>query len=169
MYYWPMELTLLPHPDWERIEVWADAITGELRWVVSDYHYRELWYRVDDDNDRLTAGFLINFHTPIPLVKTEDVSAVNHRLNQPTGKLLRMMLTGSSGEPTPYAEKDNYWSMIHPPEWIKDFGLSGPTASFCGNLKWSYWRYPWGVDDLERYRKQPASNPVEQPEHEILE
>jgi hypothetical protein len=80
-----------------------------------------------------------------------------------------MMLTGSSGESTPYSEKDNYWSRIHPPEWIKEFGLIGPTASFCGNLKWSYWRYPWGVDDFERYRKQPASNPVEQPNHEIHE
>jgi hypothetical protein len=29
MYFWRFELTAIPHPDWERIEVWADARTGD--------------------------------------------------------------------------------------------------------------------------------------------
>ncbi|MBD3205730.1 hypothetical protein GF319_05205 [Candidatus Bathyarchaeota archaeon] len=166
MYYWPMEITVAPHPDWERIEVWVNAVTGEPRWVVSDYHYRELWYRVDEDlGDRLVAGLLLNFHTPIPLVKKDDINAVEYKARQPAMRLLQMMLLGHSGDDIPYSEGENPWSDLHPPEWISNYGLKGPTASFCGNLKWSHWRYPWGVDDIERYSKHPATLPEEQPDN----
>ena len=46
MYFWRYELAKVPHSDWERIELWFDSENGRLKWVVSDYHYRELWYEV---------------------------------------------------------------------------------------------------------------------------
>jgi hypothetical protein len=165
MYYWPMELTIVPHSDWERIEVWIDAFSGEIKWVVSDYHYRELWYKVEEDlRNRLTAGFLLNFHTPIPLVKSEDVQAINHSVSQSAKSLIGMVFTGSSGvKDVPYERVDMHWQEVHDSNWIEDFGLKGLAADFCSNLKWSYWRYPWGIDDIERYASHPAALRDEQP------
>jgi hypothetical protein len=167
MYYWPMELTVVPHPDWERIEVWVDAYSGDVKWVVSDYHYRELWYRVEEDlRNRLTAGFLINFHTPIPLVKSEDVQAITHSVSKSAKGLMRMVLTGSSGvKDVPYEGTDMNWHEVHDPNWIKDFGLKGLAADFCSNLKWSYWRYPWGIDNINWYASHSAALSDEQPQH----
>ena len=165
MYYWPMELTLIPHPDWERIEVWVDAYTGLAKWVVSDYHYRELWYKVEEDilnNHR--AGFLINFHTPIPLVKSEDVDAVNQSVNLSSINLFEVFITGKSKlNGVVSTSSDIDWSRVHSSEWIRPFGLVGVSADFCSNLKWSYWRYPWGIDDVERYASNSAYLREEQP------
>jgi len=165
MYYWPIELTLIPHSDWERIEVWVDAFTGKVKWVVSDYHYRELWYSVEDSlQNNHKAGFLLNFHTPIPFVKTEDVQVINHAVNQASSRLMRMVVTGRSGvRDILFKQGELDWKEIHDSDWIKSYGLMGPAADFCSNLKWSYWRYPWGIDDVERYSMNPATHPNDQP------
>jgi hypothetical protein len=164
MYYWPMELTLVPHSDWERIEVWVDAITGKARWVVSDYHYRELWYSVEDDlYNNHKAGFLVNFHTPIPIVKLEDVAVMNHSVKLPSKDLLLNVFTGKSGF-SGFEEKTEFdWNSVHNSDWIELFGLFGPSADFCSKLKWTYWRYPWGIDNIEKYSTFPASQKIEQP------
>ncbi len=70
VYYWPFEITLpLPHEDWERADIWVNARTGNIEWITSDYHWRELWY----ENAAKTSGinpiidFLFNWNTPEPL------------------------------------------------------------------------------------------------------
>jgi len=54
MYFWHYEITTVPHADWERVEVWVDAENGTPKWVVSDYHYRELWYSIEKEIPRCT-------------------------------------------------------------------------------------------------------------------
>jgi hypothetical protein len=70
VYYWPFEITLpLPHEDWERADIWVNARTGNIEWITSDYHWRELWY----ENVAKISGinpiidFLFNWNTPEPL------------------------------------------------------------------------------------------------------
>jgi hypothetical protein len=84
MCYWRYELTLIPHSDWERVEVWMDANTGQAKRVVCDYHYRELWYKVEEDTaESLHVSFLINFHTPIPLLNNRDLRRFQEILSKP--------------------------------------------------------------------------------------
>ncbi len=64
-YYWvwrfivlaPAEITKFWEKDWERLEVWIRADPGEdagkMEWLVTDAHYRELWFRYDRET---TAG-----------------------------------------------------------------------------------------------------------------
>ncbi len=74
LFWWPFELTVgskgLEHEDWERIELWVNANTGKPEWIISDYHWRELWYRVPelDEEIMIKVTFATNFHTPIPSV-----------------------------------------------------------------------------------------------------
>ncbi len=161
MYFWRYELTTVPHPDWERVEVWADARTGEAKWIVSDYHYRELWYKVQGDlRERgLHVGFLANFHTPIPFVKDSEIAAFTSVLERSKTTLLNLLLTGKAS--VKWVVDDGNRGQ-HPSEWIEGFGLKGLAAKFCSDLGWSYWRYPWGIDN-ETYARDPATAPDEQP------
>ena len=73
------------------------------------------------------------------------------------------VLTGKSGF-SGFEEKTEFdWNDVHNSDWIEPFGLVGPSADFCSKLKWTYWRYPWGIDNLDRYSTSPASLKNEQP------
>ncbi|MFX1243736.1 MAG: hypothetical protein ACFE8F_02175 [Promethearchaeota archaeon] len=70
VWYWPLEITFpLPHSDWERADIWINARTGNIEWITSDYHWRELWYensvKVREVNPII--DFLFNWNTPEPL------------------------------------------------------------------------------------------------------
>ncbi|MFB0501069.1 MAG: hypothetical protein ACETVP_01220 [Candidatus Bathyarchaeia archaeon] len=74
LFLWRGELTVkngfpLLHfkPDWERVEVWLDARSGIVEWIVTDYHWRELWYRAEPGLSNIHVWILPNFHTPRPL------------------------------------------------------------------------------------------------------
>jgi hypothetical protein len=99
LYYWAAEFTLpKPHNDWERVELWVDAKTGALKWVVSDYHYRELWYKIDDPHSKPLPDLFVkiwpNFHTPIPIVNYDEASSYYSALSSPKRDLLRMIWRG---------------------------------------------------------------------------
>ena len=63
-------------PDWERIDVWIDAKKGNVEWIVTDYHWRELWYQPENDLNRILVWVTPNFHTimPLTLVLSQDQS-----------------------------------------------------------------------------------------------
>jgi len=73
MYYWRWEFTIpLSHDDWERIELWINAKNGDLKWIVSDYHYRELWYKYNESElEQLHVEIKTNFHTPVPVTNSK--------------------------------------------------------------------------------------------------
>ncbi|MBD3207165.1 hypothetical protein GF319_12590 [Candidatus Bathyarchaeota archaeon] len=161
MYYWRYELTLLPHSDWERVEVWIDAKTGKAKWVVSDYHYRELWYKVEDDiSGKLYVSFLINFHTPIPLVNKMDLNRIRNLLSIKTSELLNILLTGVQIQPIKTNDK---YTSLHSDYWVQRYGLPKVAAGFCSKLPWTYWRYPYGIDNREKYGRTPAAINSDQP------
>ena len=164
MYFWHYEITLgLPHPDWERVEVWIDAKTGDAKWIVSDYHYRELWYKVEGNlrDKGLYIGILANFHTPIPIVNDSEIETVTSIFNQNKKTLFKILLNGrlNIGEPKRLGLRDR-----HPPSWIEKYGLKGVAADFCSSLNWFYWRYPWGIDNYSKYLSYPSTVFEEQPE-----
>jgi hypothetical protein len=166
MYYWRYELAKVPHSDWERVELWVDAASGSLKWVVSDYHYRELWYEVKVKVSSLYVSFFTNFHTPIPILDDAEVTAIYKALNDPSGKMFRTIVTGKSKEILDQISKlldKRFWQELHSSKWISDFGLQNVAASFSSKLPWRFWRYPKGLEEPEAYSNQPAATPEDEP------
>jgi len=166
MYYWRYEVAKVPHSDWERVELWIDAKKGDLKWVVSDYHYRELWYEVKNKLTSLYVSFFVNFHTPIPILESEEVTAFSTALNKQRKDLLKTVITGKSKE---IADKIREiiekvsWRDLHPPDWISTFGLQNVAADFSSKLPWKFWRYPKGLEKPEIYLNLPAATPEDEP------
>jgi len=170
MYFWRYELTMDPHSDWERIEVWVDAKTGLLKWIVSDYHYRELWYKVEGNLPVLYASFLMNFHTPIPIINSKIASSISNSFNKPVKNLLATSLYGEQNEILKdlkdfFEIYSKIWMKLHPKDWIINFGLTERTAEFASGLPWTYWRYVFGVLEKNFYIKGNIGNSQYQPQN----
>lgn len=166
MYYWRYELAKVPHPDWERIELWFDAEKGTLKWFVSDYHYRELWYEVKDYISTIYVSFFLNFHTPIPILNQQEINAITESLNKDNMTLLRNFINGESKEIIEKIEQimtKDFWAQLHPAEWISKFGLQNIAAEFSSKIPWRFWRYPFGLEKPETYFDKPATLPKDQP------
>jgi len=191
MYYWRLEITLpRPHFDWERVEVWVDAENGEVKWIVSDYHYRELWYKVKGQLPNLYVRFLPSFHTPIPVVDSGKADLISKVFNQkkdgedkkiPLRTLIKLAITGKTRtKRVAEVERDltlpTVWTEYHKPEWIRKYleDIRDPVsrdlcAKFFGRIPWTYWRYVHGVEKpidsrkAEWYRDNPATYWNEQP------
>ncbi|MGQ9722734.1 MAG: hypothetical protein ACUVXA_15595 [Candidatus Jordarchaeum sp.] len=174
-YLWPGEFTVssrsLYHEDYERVEVWVNAETGVLEWIVSDYHWRELFYRVPDDgkDHRIIVDFNANFHTPdFALLHPEELEDFEvedplraafslsmdwiRKGRQRTRELFKNVSESVSssitGRDVKYAIKtrsqyvDNYLVDIAP-------GIRRAAANVCAKLPWSFWRYPLGVPTID--------------------
>ncbi|WXG41671.1 MAG: hypothetical protein WED07_13065 [Candidatus Freyarchaeum deiterrae] len=174
-YVWPGEFTVasrqLYHEDYERAEVWVNAETGVPEWIVSDYHWRELFYRVPDDgkDHKIIVDFNTNFHTPdFILLHPKDLEGYKvedpiqaafsmsrdslNKLRKRTGELFkhledRISKTITSAE-TEYAVKtkseyvENYLVDLAP-------GVRRVAANVCAKMPWSFWRYPLGVPTVD--------------------
>ncbi|MFX1474683.1 MAG: hypothetical protein ACFFCO_04275 [Promethearchaeota archaeon] len=136
LFYWGLEWTLpVPHPDIERIELWVGARDGKLKWIVSDYHYRELWYKVKGlpgekesaksegspkakvkKKEKIYVYFTPIFHTPIPIVETgiEARRLTPEKVDSREGEIRK---------------------------WVQD----PIVAVRINQLPWNKWRYPRGV------------------------
>ena len=175
MYFWKSEFTikarkLAKHSDWERIEVWIDAKKGIPKWVVSDYHYRELWYKVEGELPVLYTSFFLNFHTPIPVTNQKLASSIFQNFNKPTKDLLKTSITGRADGLVEDLREffeifSESWKNLHPKEWVSNFGLSEKTAAFASGLPWTYWRYPEGVEEKERYLQENIGRSEDQPQN----
>jgi hypothetical protein len=169
MYFWKYELAKIPHPDWERVEVWLDAEKGTPEWVVTDYHFRELWYKIKGDIQVLYVRFFMNFHTPIPVTDSAAANEITNAFSSNTKDILRTMFSGKYSDisnSSALALSGQGWNDLHPAEWIQQFGLPKVGANFCSNLNWTYWRYPLGVEEAKEYVHRPAATPEEQPKGE---
>lgn len=168
IYYWRYELAKVPHSDWERIELWVDAETGILKWVVSDYHYRELWYEVKTDISSLYISFFLNFHTPIPILDEQEIQAIQKALTKNNKDLLLTLITGKSEEIIENIKllfDKEFWQKLHPPKWISNFGLKNVTADFSSKIPWRFWRYPHGLETPEKYMNRPAAVLEDEPKN----
>ncbi|MGD8545924.1 MAG: hypothetical protein PVH12_07090 [Candidatus Bathyarchaeota archaeon] len=170
MYFWKYEITRTPHSDWERVEIWIDAEEGKPKWVVTDYHYRELWYRVEGELPLLYTTFFINFHSPIPITDSNEVMTLSHIFGKTSSSLAKTVVTGTVDEIVENLEDfferlSKSFVELHPGEWISSFGLSERAANFCSKLPWIHWRYPHGVENLEKYLSEPIVKMEDQPKH----
>ena len=168
MYFWRYEVAKIPHSDWERVEIWVDAEKGTVKWVVSDYHYRELWYKVKEGLHLLYVNFFLNFHTPVPVADLSEVESVSRVFSQPVRSLIKTMVTGKGPDTIEYLREPlktipKSWADLHPADWISSYGLPNLAAGFCSRLPWTYWRYPHGLEKAERYLEEPAAVPEDQP------
>ncbi len=171
MYFWKYELAKIPHPDWERVEIWIDARRGTPEWVVTDYHFRELWYKVNGDLQMLYVRFFLNFHTPIPVVDSTEADAITNTFDLKRREILNILFSGGHSDilnnPPLTLAKQN-WNKLHPAEWIQQFGLPKIAANFCSSLNWTYWRYPFGTEDAKEYSSKPAASPRDEPEENAI-
>ena len=192
LYLWRGELTVkkgfLPlhfKPDWERVEVWLDARSGMVEWIVTDYHWRELWYKAEAGLSRIYVWILPNFHTPRPLT-----------LKHEGGRGLRDLYV--QGHPSYQAWKRYVWNVTATPEFsikserrrweerlrfissqIMEGGWTlkpnlivrilphrisryfavateAMVITTLAKIWWCYWRYPLGADS-ERYQELESS------------
>lgn len=167
MYFWRYEIATIPHSDWERVEVWVDAEKGTVEWIITDYHYRELWYKVEEHLPALYIKFFINFHTPIPVVNPAEAMSIAYIFTQRTRELINLVATGKALEILNLIQASldtsQKWRELHPSDWIRRFGLPSAAAGFCSKLPWTYWRYPKGLEKPDHYQEEAASKPEEQP------
>lgn len=143
--FWRFEFAFpLPHPDFERIELWVDAFSGELEWIVTDYHYRELWIRPDKGLKEIIVSWDGNFHTPI---------VYPHKLVLNFWRKIRYMsnlekilsfcnqFNSLASSVRKAYEEAREIEALYP--FFEDVGTAGARA--CNTIPWKYWRYPFGA------------------------
>jgi hypothetical protein len=193
-YYWvwrfvvlaPAEITKFWEKDWERLEVWVRADPGEhagkLEWLVTDTHYRELWFRYDRETTSaqrrrhevlrrksLEPGgkpfsWIVEFDLNF-LFHTPDVRGVfaSRRKNGGVAwnpfRILRALGDHSGRdrfadyrEILEDMEAEGDQLVSDVPEHLQSLFLRQMVA-----LPWIYWRYPKGAGTAA---KVPAYNPA---------
>ncbi len=178
-YYWvwrfvklaPAELTKFWEKDWERLEIWIQADgkdRGEIEWIVTDWHYRELWFRFEkiapmsqgkysgllekelETDSRLTWVIELDmdvlFHSPlvrdIYLVKGRNAS-LGRRARSILSSLFRRRVTEDITEHRKRLESLELGGstfLYDVPEILR-----GTATRHLLRLPWSYWRFPKGA------------------------
>jgi hypothetical protein len=171
MYYWPMEMTFpLPHTDWERVEVWVNARTGQAEWILSDYHYRELWYEVVGPVSRVYVDFDPNFHTPLPINSNDELENIQKVL------FYRLSVLDHIVAQAKYMLKGKWYNLwvgisfesqiramfrqMHSQELLQQITGSKIIASNLASLYWKNWRYPQGADRKDIYSATAKNLPA---------
>ena len=169
LFRWSAELTLgkgMPFvhavKDIERLDVWLDAKTGTIEWIVSDYHWRELWYRADPTLTGIRVWLASNFHTPRPLNISIDGK----------GTLADLYRKGNSLSKEWMKNVDNY--RLSHSKFVstifekKNLGfIDKAVASELGGLWWEKLRYKCGADN-EVYKTPDFSATGDQPSSPAL-
>ena len=162
MYFWPVEMTIpFPHTDWERVEVWVNARTGQAEWITTDYHYRELWYQIVGSVPRIFVDFDPNFHTPLPITFNDELDNIQQVLFQ------RLSVLSHIGSQLRYITRGRWYNLwvgisfesqlraafreMHPEELLTRLTGSKMLAGRLASLHWRNWRYPQGADRKDVY------------------
>ncbi|MEN8374585.1 MAG: hypothetical protein ABFS34_03985 [Gemmatimonadota bacterium] len=175
----PAEINKFWERDWERVEIWVRAdgpSAGELEWVVTDLHYRELWFPLEGlarkavrerdvsvARDAVASGasgvWLVEvdadvlFHYPaiqgvtfLPDTGTVPVRGLGHLLRALRER--RNDPAARTGRARLEALRLNHGVHVlgDLPELIAPM-----TADRLLSLPWRYWRYPLGAAS----RRQP--------------
>ena len=179
-YYWvwrfvtlaPAELIKFWEKDWERLELWIRADgdkRGSIEWIVTDWHYRELWFRYERlvgrlalethrdllANERDSDSYLrwivdvdmdLVFHSPvvrgIHLVKGRRLS-LGRRFLSILGAIFRRRL---SEDPEQHKRRLELLE-IQGSEFLDDVPEHFRTMATRKllSMPWSFWRFPRGV------------------------
>ena len=167
LFWWPYEFTVgshgLAHEDWERVEIWIQADTGKPEWIVSDYHWRALWYRIPeiDEPFHIMVDFKTNFHTPVVYVLRHSVVEEYHRLSpfRALGRIIKESVTKSWKRSREYLaleskllvrRKDLLPKNVRAEKLVRIFIDIPPpvnvlTANTIADFPWTFIMYPEGV------------------------
>jgi len=171
MYCWPIEVTFpLPHIDWERVEVWVNARTGQAEWITTDYHYRELWYEVVGPINRVYVDFDPNFHTPLPINSNDEIENIQKVL------FYKLSIIDHIKAQIKYLMKGKWYNLwvgisfesqiraifrqMHPQELLLQITGSKIIATNLASLYWKNWRYPQGADRKDFYSAKAKNLPA---------
>ncbi|WXG42538.1 MAG: hypothetical protein WED04_00265 [Promethearchaeati archaeon SRVP18_Atabeyarchaeia-1] len=163
MYFWPFEATPslkgFAHEDFERVEVWVNADTGKPEWSLSDYHWRELWYKIPelDEDIAIQASFNKNFHTPsVSVIRRSHLKEVKYAGESWFGSL-EMMFHYLR------VSRELKKEMLVPPkvskkraETLQNFFVDLPpairlaAAGTMAGFAWNFFRYPQGVSTVAK-------------------
>ena len=163
VYSWSFELTpvkgfplIRAEKDVERLDVWLDAKSGIIEWIVSDYHWRELWYRAEPTLENVYVWVLRNFHTLRPLnisLAGKGTLSDLYLKGQPLSKLWMENLDKYK------SSHSNYFSTNK----NKKLGIGDRLLfSNLNDLWWEKWRYNYGAN-AEVYKKPVFPATGEQP------
>ncbi|MGQ9809838.1 MAG: hypothetical protein ACUVQ7_00660, partial [bacterium] len=178
-YYWvwrfvklaPAELTKFWEKDWERLEIWIQADgkdRGKIEWIVSDWHYRELWFRFEkiapmsgnkyvgllerelETNSDLTwvveLDMDVLFHSPmvrhIYLVKGRNASLGRRAIS-----IFSSLFRRRVAEDIDAHKKRLETLEIGGNTFLYDVPeiLRGTATRHLLRLPWTYWRFPKGA------------------------
>lgn len=169
----PAELNKFWERDWERVELWIRADgeeAGDLGWVVTDTHYRELWIpyeRLEGEDRRkrhregvrearregrpflwlLEADADLVFHTPF----FRAASLVLEGERFPTREVGHVLATlwrrPDLDDPDDYRAALDRIRLRHGIDVFEDVpeAASGIVARHLLAQPWTYWRYPLGA------------------------
>jgi hypothetical protein len=163
MYFWPFEATPslkgFMHEDFERVEVWVNADTGKPEWSISDYHWRELWYKIPelDEDIAIEASFNKNFHTPsVSVIRRSHLHEVKYA-GESWLRSLELMFHYLR------VSRELKREMEVPPkvskkraDVLKDFFVDLPppvrlaAAGTMAGFAWNFFRFPQGVSTVAK-------------------
>jgi hypothetical protein len=168
----PAELLKFWEKDWERLEIWIRADgdrRGRIEWLVTDWHYRELWFSYETfthESIRATHEATLNhylatdedltwiiemdqdlvFHTPV----VRGISLTTGRRLSVARRLLAVLsvIFSSRAREDPEKYKRGLELLeIQGTEFLDDVPEHFRTTVTRRllSLPWTYWRYPRGV------------------------
>jgi hypothetical protein len=158
IYIWPYEATPslrgFIHEDIERIEIWVNAETAKPEWSVSDYHWREIWYRIPelDEDVAIQANFSKDFHTPsVSVIRRSHLQEVKYTSESWFQSLEALLhywrvsreITRQTQKPPKISKKraetlQNFFVDLPLPVRL-------PAATTMASFAWNFFRYPQGV------------------------
>lgn len=149
LYSWSFELTpskgfplIRAVKDVERLDVWLDAKFGNIEWIVSDYHWRELWYKADPNLANVSVWVLRNFHTLKPLTISIAESGTLPDLYMKGSSLSKQWMENLERYKSSHAE---YFSKNK----NKKLNIGDRLLfSTLNDLWWEKWRYNYGANDI---------------------
>ena len=176
----PAELNKFWERDWERVELWVRADgekAGDLEWVVTDAHYRELWIPSEKlgGGDRLArqresaeeareeaAPYLwlletdadLLFHTPFFRAVSLVVEGERVPVRELGHVLAALWSRADRDDPDDYRPGLARVRLRHGVEIFEDVpeAASGLVARHILAQPWTYWRYPRGAST----RREPT-------------
>jgi len=197
MYVTAAELNKLWERDWERVEVWVRADgpeAGRVEWVVSDFHYRELWMpyaalvsaareprrsarleRVRRDPQRRAAWMVevdmnIVFHSPE--IRGLFLMPLERGWRSARIRQLLASLRARTRRHDPQLYRDRLRALLLEHDLVQDIPehFRGYAIRQFLSLPWRYWRYARGANTTARpyfYSTPRAASPIRATEPEL--
>ena len=107
------------------------------------------------------------------MVEKTEVESITKMFSHETRDLLKLAISGRSQKILKQLNimdrMTRVWRELHAAKWIQEYGLPTLASEFCSKLSWTYWRYPHGLEKMQRYVESLASKIEDQPLRQFKE